>query len=73
MEIDVRAEDPLPLPQLAAILPGKPNKETVRRWITQGRMNHHRKVRVKMQRVYLPSGLGSTKEAYYRFLEALNS
>ena len=60
------------LRDLARKLPEKPSAVTLRRYCRQGVKSPVTLEVVTMEFVYLPFGLASNEDAYYKFLERLN-
>jgi hypothetical protein len=68
-------EQPILLRDLARVLPERPNYDTVLKWCRRGLLRNRRGVakrRVKIECVRLTTGLGSSIQAYRRFLLALD-
>lgn len=68
--IDHGKERPLLLSELAREL--DISYYTVRAWVTDGRWNRSHTRRVKLETIRLPSGQGTTREAYHRMIEDMN-
>jgi len=62
----------LPFKELAKLIPHRPRHRTVRKWHEVGRKNPFTGEIVKLEAIHLPIGMGSSLEAYERFVEALN-
>jgi hypothetical protein len=71
----VKDEQPILLRELARILPSRPNYDTVLKWCRRGLVydrGEKKKRRIKMEAVRLTNGLGSSMQAYSRFINRLN-
>jgi hypothetical protein len=71
--INPLSEQVMPLSVLRRHLPGKPHYQTLLEWCKLGRKNQNTGLRVRLERVQLPSGQASSLEAYLRFIERLNA
>lgn len=70
--IDIRAEKLLPLRELPKAVGLSVTYETVLNWATKGRRNRQSGKLIKLETRRGPSGMLTTAEAYYRFIESLD-
>lgn len=71
--VDPREESVIPLAELTGIVQSDVGYNTVLNWIKRGRINHFTKERIHLEAVRMPYGWGTSVEAYWRFVEKLNS
>lgn len=73
-QLDPRTETLLPLDRLRHLVTGKPSYEAIYSWCAEGRnARGTQRVAIQMEAMYGTSGVVSSIEAYYRFLEKLNA
>ncbi len=71
-EIDPTKEEVVPLQEFRKILGQKYAYTTILQWVREGRLNRWSKTRHKLEAIQMPWGLGTSKEAYWRFIKKLN-
>jgi hypothetical protein len=71
--IDLAKEQPLPLRIFARRLRDPLDYDTVHKWWRRGLLNRDTGKRVKLETVRLSTGRCTSMEAYWRFIERLNS
>ena len=71
LTIDPLSDELISFSQAPRVLPGRPHYNTVLRWHKDGRLSLSGQ-RVHLEAIATPWGLATTREAYRRFVEALN-
>lgn len=70
--IDPTKELVISLRRLGMKLPERVSKTTVHRWVKVG-ITRSQKAPVKLESIRMPWGIGTSMEAYKRFIKRLNS
>ena len=71
--IDPSTEEIVPLADLGKLLGKNIQYNTVIQWCKEGRVNWNTRSRVQLECITMPSGLATSREAYFRFIERLNA